>query len=127
MGPVEEEEAAVSQQLVEIRQSIEANTRATQRSRVWIWMQWLTLAVLFGLGGLTWWDDHQDDRREEVQEERQKERDQEEARQDCLNGIEVREEGRQRLLEIAREINSQHLTEIINDSYEGSPPPAACD
>lgn len=44
----------------------------------------------------------------------------------CINSIDAREENRQRLLEIATEINSQRLVEIINDSYEGAAPPAAC-
>jgi hypothetical protein len=119
--------AAVQAQLSDIKSAIDANTRATQRSRVWLWTQGLIIAVVIGLGTLTWWDDRQDDQREDKREQEEDRRLGEESRRDCVNGIEIREEGRQRLLEIAREINSQRLTDIINGSYEDIAPPAACD
>lgn len=123
---VEEAAAAVQVQLSDIKRSIEANTKATQRSRVWLWTQGLIIAIVIGLGGLTWWDDRQDDEREDRKQEQEDLRAQEESQRDCINSIDAREENRQRLLEIATEINSQRLVEIINDSYEGAAPPAAC-
>lgn len=112
--------SAIKEELGSIRTAIDANTKTVQRSRLWQWIQGLTLATIIGIGLVAWWDDRQDDKRESAQQEQ-------EDKQDCLNGISAREDNRQRLLEIAREIGSQRLTDVINGSYEDSPPPAACD
>lgn len=114
-----------------IEKAIGDNTKAVQRSRLNTRLQWGMIALVLGFFGWVLVDDHSDDRREDkarlAQEEREADAREEEAKQDCLDGIESREDNRQRLLEIAREINSQRLTDIINSSYEGSPPPVDCD
>jgi hypothetical protein len=117
---VAREESAVHLQLSEIRKAIETNTRTAQRSRLWLLIQGATLVGFLTVGALTYWDDQQDDARE-------RDRQEEQHRQDCLYGIDAREDNRQRLLEIAREVGSQRLTDVINTSYQDSAPPAACD
>lgn len=110
----------IKAELREIERAIEANTKQVQRSKTSTRLQWVTLALVLGFFSWVLVDNHYDARREDkIQVERE--------HQDCLNGIKAREDNRQRLLTIAREIDSQRLTDIINSSYEGSPPPAACD
>jgi hypothetical protein len=102
----------IIEKLDAIDDAIKKNTAAVRRSKISIWLQWLTILSVILIAGITWKSDQK--------------RTAEREKKDCLISIEAREDNRQRLLFIADEIQSQRLTDLIDSSYEDSAPPAAC-
>ena len=119
-----EEERSIKEELRDIRESIDINTKEQKRRTS---LQWwaiglvaLALVAVTVIGIVGYVDDRNDDKREDQQE-------QSDQLKACIRGMNARNDAEDRLVRLAENLGARpNVINEIHDSYQEAPPLPDC-